>query len=63
MTLPDVDDLHDAALAARLGHLIDHKTKPLGALGRQEALKEAPGCSTCTPSACASSPEQATTTV
>ncbi|MBK6613810.1 nicotinate-nucleotide--dimethylbenzimidazole phosphoribosyltransferase [Ottowia sp.] len=38
MTLPDVDDLHDAALAARLGHLIDHKTKPLGALGRLEAL-------------------------
>jgi len=31
-------DLHDAALAARVQHRIDHKTKPLGALGRIEAL-------------------------
>lgn len=35
MSLPD---LHDPALAARLRHLIDHKTKPLGALGRIESL-------------------------
>jgi len=36
--LPSIDDLHDAALAARLQHAIDHKTKPLGALGRIEPL-------------------------
>ena len=35
MSLPD---LNDPALAARLRHLLDHKTKPLGALGRLEAL-------------------------
>lgn len=31
-------DIHDAALAARVQHRIDHKTKPVGALGRIEAL-------------------------
>jgi nicotinate-nucleotide--dimethylbenzimidazole phosphoribosyltransferase len=31
-------DLHQAELAARVQHLLDHKTKPLGALGRLEAL-------------------------
>jgi len=33
-----VDDLHDAALAQRLQHRLDNKTKPVGALGRLEAL-------------------------
>jgi nicotinate-nucleotide--dimethylbenzimidazole phosphoribosyltransferase len=33
-------NLHDDALDARLRYLIDHKTKPLGALGRIEALAE-----------------------
>ena len=33
-----IGDLHDAALAARVQHRIDHKTKPLGALGRLETL-------------------------
>jgi len=36
--LPSIDDLHDAALAGRLQHAIDHKTKPLGALGLLERL-------------------------
>jgi nicotinate-nucleotide--dimethylbenzimidazole phosphoribosyltransferase len=31
-------DLHHPALAARLRHLLDHKTKPVGSLGRIEAL-------------------------
>ncbi len=31
-------DIEDKHLAARVQHLIDHKTKPLGALGRIEAL-------------------------
>ncbi|MBF9267124.1 nicotinate-nucleotide--dimethylbenzimidazole phosphoribosyltransferase, partial [Paracidovorax cattleyae] len=34
----------DAALAARLRHFMDHKTKPLGALGRLEALAVRIGC-------------------
>ena len=33
-----IADLHDAALTARLQHLIDNKTKPVGALGQLEAL-------------------------
>jgi nicotinate-nucleotide--dimethylbenzimidazole phosphoribosyltransferase len=37
-TLPTIPDLHDAPLAARLRHLIDNKTKPLGALGKLETL-------------------------
>jgi nicotinate-nucleotide--dimethylbenzimidazole phosphoribosyltransferase len=38
--LPDFDirDLHDAALTQRLQRKLDGKTKPLGALGRIEAL-------------------------
>ena len=31
-------DLHDDALTARLQHKLDNKTKPLGSLGRLEAL-------------------------
>jgi nicotinate-nucleotide--dimethylbenzimidazole phosphoribosyltransferase len=33
-----LNDLRDDALAARVQHRIDHKTKPLGALGRIEQL-------------------------
>lgn len=40
MNLPFIDDLHDTELAATLQHLLDHKTKPLGALGRLEALAQ-----------------------
>jgi nicotinate-nucleotide--dimethylbenzimidazole phosphoribosyltransferase len=36
--LPAIADLHDEALASRLQHKIDHKTKPLGALGALESL-------------------------
>ncbi len=38
LTLPPVADLCDAVLTGRLQHAIDNKTKPLGALGRLEAL-------------------------
>ncbi|WP_077002670.1 nicotinate-nucleotide--dimethylbenzimidazole phosphoribosyltransferase [Variovorax sp. KK3] len=38
LELPAVAAIDDAALAARLQHLLDHKTKPLGALGQLEAL-------------------------
>jgi nicotinate-nucleotide--dimethylbenzimidazole phosphoribosyltransferase len=33
-----IADVHNADLATRVQHRIDHKTKPLGALGRIEAL-------------------------
>ena len=36
--LHELHDLDDPALAARVQHRIDHKTKPLGALGRLETL-------------------------
>lgn len=38
LELPAVESIDDPALAGRLQHLLDHKTKPLGALGRLEAL-------------------------
>lgn len=40
MNIPFIDDLHDRELAATLQHLLDHKTKPLGALGRLETLAQ-----------------------
>ncbi len=36
--IPTISSLHDVALTARLQHRIDHKTKPLGALGGMEQL-------------------------
>jgi nicotinate-nucleotide--dimethylbenzimidazole phosphoribosyltransferase len=38
LALPAIESTNDTALAARLRHKIDHKTKPLGALGRLEDL-------------------------
>jgi len=38
MRLPAIEPTSDASLEARLRHKIDHKTKPLGALGRLEGL-------------------------
>ena len=35
--IPLLPDLTDATLTARLQHLIDHKTKPLGSLGKPAA--------------------------
>lgn len=37
-TAPTIADISDAPLTARLQHLLDNKTKPLGSLGRLEAL-------------------------
>ncbi|MFN4120618.1 nicotinate-nucleotide--dimethylbenzimidazole phosphoribosyltransferase [Acidovorax sp.] len=37
-TVPAIADIADAPLTARLQHLLDNKTKPLGSLGRLEAL-------------------------
>jgi nicotinate-nucleotide--dimethylbenzimidazole phosphoribosyltransferase len=37
-TAPSVEPAHDVERAARLQHRLDRKTKPLGALGRLEAL-------------------------
>ena len=36
--LPTIEAFDDAALARRLQHLLDRKTKPIGALGRLESL-------------------------
>ncbi|RSZ35243.1 MULTISPECIES: nicotinate-nucleotide--dimethylbenzimidazole phosphoribosyltransferase [unclassified Variovorax] len=42
--IPAIPDIGDAALAARLQAVLDNKTKPLGALGRLEALALRIGC-------------------
>src|SRR5438105_8746896 len=38
MNIPHIPDLNDPELARRLQHKLDHKTKPVGSLGRIEAL-------------------------
>lgn len=42
--LPSVPDLHDAELTRLLQHRLDNKTKPLGSLGKLEALALRLGC-------------------
>lgn len=37
-TVPTIDDISQPALAARLQHLLDNKTKPVGSLGQIERL-------------------------
>ena len=44
MTIPEIPRIDDAALRATLQARIDSKTKPLGALGRLEALAVQLGC-------------------
>ena len=44
LELPLVDDIDDGAFAARLQQVLDNKTKPVGALGRLEALALRVGC-------------------
>lgn len=39
-TLPTLDDMAQPALAARLQHLLNNKTKPLGSLGQIERLAQ-----------------------
>ncbi len=39
-TIPSLQDIAQPALAARLQHKLDNKTKPLGSLGRIEALAQ-----------------------
>lgn len=38
--VPSIDDITQPALAARLQHLLDNKTKPLGSLGQIERLAQ-----------------------
>ncbi|RPE70626.1 nicotinate-nucleotide-dimethylbenzimidazole phosphoribosyltransferase [Tibeticola sediminis] len=42
-TAPIIDDITQPALAARLQHLLDNKTKPLGSLGQIERLAQRMG--------------------
>jgi nicotinate-nucleotide--dimethylbenzimidazole phosphoribosyltransferase len=42
-TVPVIEDIAQPALAARLQHLLDNKTKPLGSLGQIERLAKAIG--------------------
>ena len=39
-TVPVIDDIAQPALAARLQHLLDNKTKPVGSLGQIERLAQ-----------------------
>lgn len=43
-SIPTVSSIHDAELSERVQFLIDHKTKPLGSLGRLELLVHRIAC-------------------
>lgn len=43
-TIPAIPELADQRLTAELQQLLDHKTKPLGALGRLEGIAHQIGC-------------------
>jgi nicotinate-nucleotide--dimethylbenzimidazole phosphoribosyltransferase len=57
LAIPSIPDIDDAALGARLQHLLDNKTKPVGSLGRLEVLARRIGAILGTPSPVLEAPQ------